>query len=332
LIDAHSYGGSEALDTNPHYTSNYVIRIAGAQVYGKPLAATEWKVPYPEPDRFTSPLYVAGVACLQGWDAPMMYNYSQTALTDPRSLSRWSSYTDPAVMGVMPAAALAYRQQHVRGGETTYCVKLDREQTYYRRTDAESSATIRTLAETSKVTLGLPNVPELDWDVASQPGPDVELVTDLDRDFIPPGQAYVESDTGELRRDWRKGIHTINTAKTQAASGWLGGETVTLAQVRLELSTPKAVVAVTSLDDAPIADSTKILVTAVARATVRDRKMPFLSEPVIGTVQITAPPGLAVYPLEPDGQRRAPLTDTHASGIYTIKLDKTTATHWLILE
>ena len=332
LIDVHSYGESEALDINPHYESNYVTRIAGAQVYGKPLTVTEWKVPYPETDRFTAPLYVAGVACLQGWDAPMMYNYSQGSLTYPHSISLWSSYMDPAVMGIMPAAALAYRQQHVRSGDRTYYVNLNRAQTYFRRTDAESSATIRTLAETSKVTIGLPDVPELDWDVASRPGPGVEVITDVDRDFIPSGQTYVESDTGELRRDWHKGIHTINTAKTQAASGWLGGETVALDHVRIELSTPKAVVAVTSLDDTPIADSAKILVTVVGRATTRERRPPFLSEPVIGTVQITAPPGLDVFPLESDGQRRAPLTDAHASGVYTIELDQTTATHWFILE
>ncbi len=332
LIDTHSYGGSEALDMNPHYDSNYVTRIAGGQVYGKPLAISEWKVPFPETDRFTAPLYMASIACLQGWDAPMMYNYSQGSLNSPNSISSWSSHTDPAVIGIMPAAALAYRQQHVRGAEKTYCVNLSREQTYFRRTDAESSAAIRTLAETSKVTIGLPDVPELDWDTASRPGPDVEVVSDLDRDFIPAGQTYVESDTRELRRDWRKGIHTINTAKTQAASGWLGGETIELDQVQIELSTPKAVVAVTSLDNAPIADSRKILVTVIGRAVARKRKPPFFSEPITGTLRITAPAGLVAYPLAPDGERRPPLPDTQGSGVYTIELDAATSTHWLVLE
>ena len=40
-----------------------------AQVADKPMAVTEWNVPYPAKDRFMAPLYAASIAALQGWDA-----------------------------------------------------------------------------------------------------------------------------------------------------------------------------------------------------------------------------------------------------------------------
>ena len=79
VIDVHSYGTSEAMSTNPSFDPNYLAWIAAAQVYGKPLTITEWNVEYPSVDRFTAPLYLASIAALQGWDAPMLYNYSQAA-------------------------------------------------------------------------------------------------------------------------------------------------------------------------------------------------------------------------------------------------------------
>ena len=80
---------------------------------------TEWSVPYPELDRFTTPLYMASIASLQGWDAPMLYNYSQVGIERPglqegqHRIDLWSTYYDPAVTGVMPAAALAFRRGHI---------------------------------------------------------------------------------------------------------------------------------------------------------------------------------------------------------------------------
>jgi hypothetical protein len=334
IVDVHSYGDAEAFQVNPRYAPNYVSWIVAAQVHGKPVSISEWNVPYPNADRFTAPLYMAGVACLQGWDAPMVYTYSQAPLqSSSRTPDQWTTFYDPAVTGIMPAAAIAYRQGHIAPARKTYCLMLDRQHTYYQTTDSTTSTAIRTLAETSGLTIGLPDIPELDWDGTAQPGDGVEIVTDPARDFIPPGQDYVESDTGELRRDWRKGIHTIDTPKTQAASGWIGGEKIALRDVRVEVAASKAVLAVTSLDDQPIRESRKILVTAIARVLPSTGgAFPFLSEPVTGTLHITAPDGMQVLALHPDGQRGDALPATYADGAYTVELDGEHGTHWFLVE
>ena len=125
VIDVHAYGTGEALSADPRYLPNFLSWAAAAHVHGKPLTITEWSVPYPELDRFTTPLYMASIASLQGWDVPMLYNYSQVAIERPgpqegkHRINVWSTYYDPAVTGVMPAAALAFRRGHISPARTT---------------------------------------------------------------------------------------------------------------------------------------------------------------------------------------------------------------------
>ncbi|MCR4413701.1 MAG: hypothetical protein NUV77_14875, partial [Thermoguttaceae bacterium] len=180
--------------------------------------------------------------------------------------------------------------------------------------------------------LALLDVKELDWDQATRPGADVKPVTALDRDYIPAGQDFVRSDTNELTRNWVRGAQAINTERTQAAHGWIGGETIRLRHVTFRIVTPKAAVAVTSLDGQPIATSRRVLLTAVARVVASPGgKMPMLSEPVEGEITIQAPKGLNLVPLAADGKPLGAVPAPYASGAYTIALPAPRGTHWFLL-
>ncbi|MHC4403031.1 MAG: glycosyl hydrolase family 5 [Planctomycetota bacterium] len=332
IIDVHSYGSAEALSANPRFESNYVAYMATGQAYGKPVAITEWNVPYPAVDRFTAPLYVASVSALQGWDAPMIYNYSQRAFARPDRQGTWSTFSDPALSGLMPAAALLFRQQHVAPAEKSYCIMLDRGTLYYRGSHPRNMASLRTLVEHGKVTIGLSDEKELDWDAATTVGPDVEVVDDVNRDFIPAGQDFVRSDRGQLTRHWTRGVQVIDTDRTQAVHGWVGGSRWELEDVTFELATPKAAVAVSSLDGASIARSRRLLITAVARVVASEGgRMPLRSEPVRGEVTIRAPDGLRLIPLDGDGSRLEPVATAYADGRYAVALPAKRGTHWLLL-
>lgn len=334
IIDAHSYGQEEALSVNPRHGANFIAWIGTAQVHDKPLAITEWNVEYPATDRFTAPLYLASIAALQGWDAPMIYNYSQRAFDTPTRTDKWSTYFDPALAGLMPAAAIVFRQGHVSPARTTYCLQLTREQLYYAALDPAKSAALRTLVEQSRLTLGLPDIKELDWDRPTQPAPGVKVVTDPQRDFIPAGQHFVRSDTGELTRDWEQGWQTIDTPKTQAAAGWIGGQSLQLKDVTMNVATPKATVAVTSLDNEPVVHSHRLLLTLMARVLPGSgEKMPFLSEPVRGTLTLRSQvEGLKLVPLGPDGQELPAVALSRQGDRYTLKLPPERGTHWFILK
>ena len=334
VIDVHSYGTSEAMSTNPSFDPNYLAWIAAAQVYGKPLTITEWNVEYPSVDRFTAPLYLASIAALQGWDAPMLYNYSQAVLTAPPRFDKWSTFTDPALSGLMPAAALAYRQGHVSPAKTTYCLMLDGSQLFDRALSPATSATIRTLTEQSRLTIGMPSAKELPWLKATQPAGDTKVLSDPDHDFIPAGQSFVRSDTGELIRNWKYGIQTIDTPKTQAVSGWIEGKTLKTRDASFLFRTKKATVALSSLDNQPLSSSHFILITAVARAvTSPGNSMPMLSEPVVGSISLrTKTTGLQFLALGSS----ALVVDRSEPGLehetLTVTLPTSHGTHWYVLK
>ncbi len=332
IIDVHSYGRSEALSANPRYKGNYATYFVTGQAYGKPVAITEWNVPYPNVDRFTAPLYVASICALQGLDAPMIYNYSQRTFGKPTRPGTWSSFPDPGLHATMPAAAVAFRRD-VKPAERTCCIRLDRQKLYMEDSHPRNMATVRTLIEQSKVTFGLPDVKELDWDAETKLPAGVTVVTDRNKDFIPAGQDFVRSDTGQLTRNWVRGCQTIDAGATQAAHGWIGGRTLRLADVTFAIETPKAAVAVTALDGKPVGRSRRILISAVARVVASPGgRMPLLSEPVVGKLTIRAPGGLVLVGLKPDGKETAPMPAEYAGGTYRITLNKDTGTHWLLLR
>ncbi len=339
VIDVHSYGSPEALSADPRKAPNLVSWIGTAQVHGKPLSVTEWNVPYPAVDRFTTPLYVASIAALQGWDMPMIYGYSQGALVPPGKgdwesrIDKWSTYYDPELCGVMPAAAVAFRQGHVRPARTSYCLKPSRAQLFEQDLSPRTSVALRTLVEQSKLSIALPAAKELPWLKATNVDAGCTVITDPHYDFIPPGQSFVRSDTGELLRNWKYGIQTIKTPKTQAASGWIGGKNLDLGDAKIEFETRKAVVALTSLDDQPLAESEFILITAMARATpATPDHRPFLTEPVVGTIELrTKTAGLELYALGSDGEVRERLVPKKSQDSVIIGLPTRRGTHWYLL-
>ena len=332
IIDVHSYGKPEEFKFDPRHTPGFLSWVGGAQVTGYPLSITEWNIePFPTRDRFTSPLFISSVASLQGWDAIMLYGYSQ----DPLSGSEWgknySSYNDPAIMGLMPAAALLYRQGHVSLAKNSYELKLSREDFFFKRHDPRSSKTIRTLLETSRLTIGMPNTPELPWLKPAKASGKSIVIKNANQDFIPVGQNFVESDTKELKRDWGKGVHTINTAKSQVVSGWVGGDSIDLTDVKFTIKTDNAVVAVQSVDDKPIRQSNKIFITVMARSKLKSGgQLPYLSEPVNGKIAVYAPEGMRLYPVNKLGKLENQVDiQRDKEGKYTIDIS---SNHWFILQ
>jgi len=332
IIDVHSYGSAEALSANPRFKDNYVSYLASGQAYGRPVSITEWNVPFPKVDRFTAPLYVASISALQGWDAPMIYNYSQRTFGKPSRQGTWSTFSDVAITGMVPAAALLYRQGHLADAAKSYCIMLGKQELYMKSSHPKNMASLRTLVEQSKITIGLPDTKELDWDKQTKVRGVTTVITDTDRDFIPAGRNFVRSDTGELTRNWVKGCQTIDTDRTQAVHGWVGGESLHLKHVSFEITTPKAAVAVSSLDGEAIGKSRKILISAVARAVPSSGgRMPMLSEPVKGRIRIAGPRGLKLVPLAGDGSKLSALKAEYADGKYVIEFPAQSGTHWFML-
>ncbi len=335
MVDVHQYLDSGFLWTDPRYQANFASRIAAAQVEGMPLSVSEWNLSeFPATDRFLAPLYFASVAAFQGWDAPILYGYSQYDLNGYIKISNWASYMDPGLMGVMPAAALLYRRQHVRGALTRHRIAPSVNELFHADLGADSSAGIRTLAEQGGLVFRPPNTPALPWLHAKGFDPSAVDIGDLNGDYLGGDATKVVSDTGEMERNWVDRTFFIDTDRSKVAEGFIAGQVVDLGGVRIDLRRPSAaLVAVQSLTNDAIVASRRILITLMSRTVpvAGSRSGEFLSEPMRGVIQVSAPDGLAVYALAADGSASPAVFDQVAGG-YRIPLAPNAGARWFLIE
>jgi hypothetical protein len=331
FIDAHAYAGIDELSKNPAYAPTLTEWIAAAHVAGKPLSVTEWNSGDTlAPDRHCIPLFVAAAASHQGWPALMQYAYSQVPLNSAGTPSIWHAFNDPAQLATMPAAALMYRRGDVRPATTTYAFAPGGEHIFSQAISPLHAVALRTAAETGRLVVVLPSVAALPWLKAPAVPAGAIVVTDPAHSLIADNAAEAVSDTGELKRNWEQGSYTINTPRTQAATGWVGGKSIHLADTDIAVTTLNATVAVQSLDANPINRSRAILISLGARSVAKSgTQLPYYSEPVEGQVTIHAPKRLHLYKSGNDSQEiAAPYRD----GRYFVRLDRSLGTYWLTLK
>lgn len=337
VIDAHAYGKAESLSADPAREATFAHWLAAAQVEGKPLTITEWNTEYPAADRFATAIHIAALAALQGWDAPMIYGYSQDPFPDAAKDRRawpFSTYNDPAQMALMPIAALLYRRGDVAPARNTFRLALTPEQLFGEELSPETAAALRTIPEQSRLVIGLPNANELSWDRATAAPPGATTIADPHRSYLPEGSTSVTSDTGQVSRDWRAGTLKIDTPRTQALAGWLGGKSIATTDLAVALATPKGAVALASLDGEPIPSSRKLLLTAIGRAIPsEDGKEPFYSEPIAGTVTIRSDAeALRIIPVTGTGATMEGAPAKKTGKTFAIPLPDKAGTHWFLLQ
>ena len=331
LIDAHTYGPYGTLEKNPLLFPNVADWAGSAHVVGYPLSVSEWNdEPFPTQDRHVLPLYFAATASHQGWDALMHFAYSQEP-PSRNSPSNWNSYNDPSLMAMMPAAALLYRERHVAEATSTYVVDLDENTFFGQAVSMSNSPAMRTALELGKLLIAMPQSKALPW-LQRRPYPaDAIVIHDPGKSMLPADATQAVSDTGELTRSWNDGVFKINTPRTRAALGWIGGKTISLPDVDFNVVTRNASIAVQSLDDVPVGGSTHLLVSIGTRSQPQPNNKAYRVEPAAGTVSIRAPSGLKVYEVN-DWGRQAEWPASYLDGRYTITLDGKKPVHWLYVH
>jgi len=334
VIDVHSYGGAGQLEKNPLTSDGLINWIAAGQVTGKPLTVTEWNnEPFPTSDRHSLPLYMAGTASHQGWDTLIQYAYSQEPLSgDWMTAGNWHAYNDPALLATLPAAALLYRRGDVREANTTYIFAPTPATLFDQSITPANSALLRTAMEKGRLEIAMPQTPELPW---LQPGVipgDAKVFHDPNQSLLDANASESTTDTGELKRNWKQGIYTVDTPRTQAATGWIGGESISLGNIQVQVKTANASVVVQSLDDAPVGKSQDLLISLGTRAIPGDDdRPPFHVEPLEGTLTLQAPPGLTLFTHGTLAQMKK-VPATYLDGRYTIKFDGRQSANWLFLK
>jgi hypothetical protein len=254
------------------------------RVLDRPFFVSEWDDPWPNEWRAESVLNLAAVSALQGWSGTAIHTYrydcretsdmialpvtSDALAGIPYRGGVFDTFNDPAKFGLFYHAAIILRRGDVKESTHAMEVVLPGLRLADHTGNAGDAGLINAghclplagAAEVGKIGMRLPGAPA---QAPKQLG--------LDERVMPETAEEIRSDTGELYRNLRQRYATIDTPRTKAAYGFLGSAgTLALHGLRLRCKTDFAVIALSSLTDAPLESSDNILLTAVGRADNTD--------------------------------------------------------------
>ena len=255
--------------------------LAVKQVAGYPMLITETGWVPPLGYQSEAPFLVAGYQSLTGLDCAFSVAISESEWAD-RDRTEWDSASrtkwtvaTPMVLGQFPAAALLFRRGDVSVGRPAVLEHRTLEQLWERVPPviAEESGfdPNRDQGDTARQSQIAGGVQPLAFlvgpvEVVFGSDPAKTAVVDLNR-YIDREKKLVRSVTGELVWDYGRGLCTIDTPRSQGATGLLKSVgPIKLRDVTIDSENSYATVLVVSLDDQPLARTSRVLVQVGTRA------------------------------------------------------------------
>ena len=343
--DTHAYtsggGGWRDIDgrfgnqPNLGTPNNMLPSLAFNRVTGKPFFVSEWDNPWPNEWRAESSLLMASVGSMQGWSGFSIHTYRYSLDEDvdmigkpitSRSIGNrayrggvFDTFNDPAKFGLFYHAALIMRRGDVKPSGKTTSIKID---------DITAGPNIKALQlapEQNRVEMVVPGVTARGTVI----NPETEVVN------VTNGE--VMSDTKELYRNLKKQFGWIDSPKTKAVYGFVGKEgIISLSNMKVNVKTDFATLAISSLTDDPIRSSANMLLTAVGRADNTDAKYnkerniqidpghgPIQVEIIEAAIEIeTDKSTLRVFSVNPQGFIIGYIPSSYKDGIFRFEIGK----------
>ncbi|MDB6136475.1 MAG: Endo-beta-mannanase [Verrucomicrobiales bacterium] len=318
MIDRHTYFGGGAgghgiqegkvsADSNLSTPGDGLFQIALRQMENKPFSITEWTMSPPNQWKLEAAPIIAFYGLgLQGWDAS--FHFAQSGMGFGEGWPRMTSYaTDtPHYLGQFPALAFAVLKGHFQEGPPVAARRVKEERFFSGQPawlEGKDGGTPFEAFAAGRVTV----------DFTGQG----KSVNEVDR-WRDAGAKTIRSATGELTWDYGQGRILVHSPKTQGVIGHPGRKPVKLPAVKVECLTEFVSLILTPLDDQPLAQSHRILITALARdkqtgarystdGTVLEAAgtPPLLLEPVQATIRLAGAPPVSVRPLDHRGVPKA---------------------------
>lgn len=345
FIDSHSYHYNFGLwhDGNKQFMNepmtgrknNMIPGLAYYSVQDKPFFVSEWDNPWPNEWRAESSLLLAAVGVMQGWGGFTVHTYRYSLDEDVDMIAKpitgealngvyfrgglFDVFNDPAKFGLFYHAALITRRGDVKPAEKT--VNIIPADLF-----ARVGQTLNLTAEKHRVKT------VLDGQVAKG-----DMSVSTDKPFINPSEKEVLSDTKELYRNLEKKIGWIDSPQTKAVYGFIGNEgEIKLADATIHAATDFATIAISSLTDEPISNSTNMLLTAVGRAENTNCKYnedhtqvldtghgPILVEVIEARIKIkTDKRNLRVMSINPQGSVTGYMPSEYKDGEFSFEIGK----------
>ena len=235
------------------------------QAEDRPYGMSEWTHGGPGEYRAEGgPIYAFYGIGLQGWDQSLHFAFgSGTDFSTTWDFNPSYRMANPVQMAQYPALATAVHNRHFDEGAPAAMRRLTPAQAYA-GFDAFSQPTDAAWAgaETLDVPAQVFALGRIGNAVGDDLGPSER--SDWTQHWDPDAKT-VTANTGQLHWNYGERYFEARSAKTQGVVGFAGGQTLTLPDVTLTVETDYASVLITALDNRPIGESTKVLVTAVSR-------------------------------------------------------------------
>ncbi len=290
VLDGHIYwNGDQPMVNDPLHST--VVQLSRTAFAGKPYTVSETNHPFPNEWASEGIPTIAAYAGFQDWDMVIMYTF------EPKLAADWKPYVgdpfdislDPVRMTEMATGALLFRRGDVHAArqtiERTYSVEQVRENRLLPRT------------EQPYFTPGFPLALPLEHGVRIK-----SLDGTPTQNPAAGNENPIVSDTKELA--WytspeKTGIITVETDRTQALIGFIKANHKTLKNLSANISNNFATIVLAAMDEKPIAQSEKMLLTTGSRVANTDEKWndthtrltnqgvsPSLIEPVSGAITL----------------------------------------------
>ena len=314
------------------------------QVENRPFSCTEWTQLAPNRYKLeAAPLFAFYGMGLQGWDASYHFLNSRPRIGD--GWPNLSSYvTDtPHYIGQFPALAFAIHHGHIQEGPVVAARRLSRSDLFTGTDPLKQDFTggtydakeLKGNLQTPAEALAIGRV-SVGFDGGEPIGTDLAVHWDK-------SAKIVRSATGQLNWDYGRQTVTLATPKTQAIIGRAGGRRFDLPGVTVDVVTPFVSLLFTPLDNADLAQSKRILITALAedkqtgaRYSPDGKKLlalggpPLLMQPVRARIHLKGPKPTTVNVLDfygvpsgrtvvVDGNGAFAIDGTHQTFYYEIR-------------
>ena len=302
IVDGHIYwnqyvgAGNVPMVNDPQHST--VVQLSRTAVAGKPFTVSETNHPFPNEYASEGIPILAAYAGFQDWDMVIMYTF------EPKKDPAWKPYVgdpfdishDPVRMTEMATGALMFLRGDIKPAAQTV------ERTYSREQVLDAGllpSGLRAGSEQPYFTPGFPLLLPLEHGVRTKSfdGPPTAKLTASDANPI-------VSDTKELTwyaSEAKTGLVTVETDRTQALIGFVKANHKVLKNLGADITNNFATIVLASMDERPLAQSAKMLLTTGSRVANTEQKWndtrsglgrggqghsPTLIEPVAGTITL----------------------------------------------
>ena len=275
------------------------------QAEDRPYGMSEWAHGGPGEFRAEAgPIYAFYGLGLQGWDQSLHFAFgAATGFSTTWDFNPTYRITNPVQLAQYPALATAVHHGHFDQGAPAAMRRLTTAQAFAgydaltQPTDAAWDG-----ADTLDIPAQIFAVGRIGNAIGDDVGPSER--SDWTQSWDAEAKT-VTANTGQLHWNYGERFFEARSPKTQGVVGFAGGQTLTLPDVTITMETDYASLLVTALDNRPISESHKVLVTAVARerwtgsdlerkdgSTIELKALggpPMLMQPVQATLAFNAP-------------------------------------------